>query len=226
MLQKNTWMLLTLSTILSIGLMVFPMNSLAADETEKQESIKDLETMTDKEKENYFDEETKRINDSYEINEVFSEEDEEIIRAVAEFEENNSEAQSDDWGDWTFTFSGEEHHPTMDMGGELRGNVSLDRGLYNHNLSVYGTVSSTGGTPADQARVRAHYVDYGVIGSGGFGKTTDFWLDSGWIENDTVRLDDSRNFSGLHVYSTINVYGEVQNNNGTLVIPGEIVTEF
>lgn len=235
MLQKNNWVLLTLSTILSIGLMVFPMSSLAADETEKKESIKDLETMTDKEKENYFDEETKRINNSYEINEVFSEEDEEIIRAAAEFEENNIELQWDqfwDWwddlGNWSFNLSGEQHHPAMDMGGELRGSVSLERGQFNHNLSVTGNIISTGRTPAEESQIRVHYVDYGVIGSGGFGKTNDFWLSSGWIENDgdnSIRYDASHNFSGVTVYSTIDVYGEIQSGNGTMMIPGEIIPE-
>ncbi|WP_101842551.1 hypothetical protein [Halobacillus sp. Marseille-P3879] len=210
-------MFLTMTTTLLIGLMLFPMAFLAADETKKQDSIEDLETMTYKEKENFFDKETKRINNSYEVNEVFSEKDEKIIKAAARFEENKMKPQ---FVDQEWRFFGSRINDSIGISGQVSGNVYIDVGWWNHTLSVNGTVDGTNGV--DQSRVRVHFVSYGLIGSSGVGKTNDFWLNSGWVKNHYATLNTSHDFSGNIVYTTTDVYGELQNNRGTLVIPGRV----
>ncbi|MFG6147607.1 hypothetical protein [Halobacillus sp. B23F22_1] len=218
MLQKRALVFLTITTTLLIGLLLFPIASLAAGETEKQDSIEDLETMTYKEKENYFDKQTKRINNSYEVNEVFSEKDEKIIKAAARFEENKMKPQ---FVDQEWRFFGSRINDSIGISGQVSGNVYIDVGWWNHTLSVNGTVDGTNGV--DQSRVRVHFVSYGLIGSSGVGKTNDFWLNSGWVKNNYATLNTSHDFSGNIVYHTTDVYGELQNNRGTLVIPGRAI---
>lgn len=186
------------------------------DATENQNFIKHLEKMTNKEKEKYFDEQTKRINNSYEVNEVFSEKDEKIIREAVKFEQNKIGPY---WSDNNWTFFGSKASSSLDMSGNVAGDVYLDVGFINHNLSVNANVASYN-DPADEARIRVNYVGYGIIGNSGIGKTNDFWLDTGWVKSSTAILQDSRNFSGYELYSTVNVYGEIKNDKGTMVIPG------
>lgn len=194
-------------------------------DAEEQDSVKNkVATMTDKEKEKYYDEQTNQIENSYKVGEVLSYKDVKMLKAAAEFykEQSKEEIQPSIVHSWNFY--GTDRNSSLNIEGNIAGSATFNEGVWSHSVSVDGTVKLLRGAATD-ARMRLHVVTYGIVGSGGVIKTNDFWMSSGWISNDRATLDSTRSFTSTVFYANMDAYGELKNATGKLTIEDTVTIE-
>lgn len=165
----------------------------------------------------------REIGDKYEVGEILSDKDAELVKKYA-FKPSGevqkfslaADAQPDNW-----TVTGSAKNSVLE--GHLSGTVYVGLNLWENNFNATITTHAWTGKPT-------HYMNevaleaYGVAGAGGIKviKVADFKVSSGWTSSDKLSHTSTfaNPFNASVAYYYITPKGNIKNGDGSLEILG------
>lgn len=184
---------LVIPFILLLGLFTAPVNAEVSDDVEKYED--EFSDLSQKEVNEKFEE----INEKYDIEEEFSKRDQAFVKMYAEpinDESNNIKPMATE----SVSESKTKNGVTVKVNGTLDIN---NQGVINQSFGAnLKTRTTKGASKVNSVKTEVEHNAYGIIGSGGIGKTYTGKLTNSGKNND---IDSSKNYQANAAYAVSTV---------------------